>query len=145
MHGAIACSGLLWPKYPPQYWPTEVGTITSVVQVSKLAYKQCSPFHPRYLYYTAKTQYLKFETNIPIKKFLGLSLDFVFMCLWANYIFPGSVYLFCYRKICGPILGIYNSLIDSWMWCGNWDWGRAIPFLGIHKWYFCCSVPPWTA
>ncbi len=24
--------------------------------------------------------------------------------------------------------------------CGNWDWGRAIPFLGIHKWVFRCSV-----
>ncbi len=25
--------------------------------------------------------------------------------------------------------------------CGNWDWGRAIPFLEIDKWYFRCSVP----
>ncbi len=24
--------------------------------------------------------------------------------------------------------------------CGNWDWGRAIPFLGMHKWYFRCSA-----
>jgi hypothetical protein len=24
--------------------------------------------------------------------------------------------------------------------CGNWDWVRAIPYLGIHKWDFCCSV-----
>ncbi len=24
--------------------------------------------------------------------------------------------------------------------CGNWDWGRAIPFLGMHKWDFLCSV-----
>jgi hypothetical protein len=24
--------------------------------------------------------------------------------------------------------------------CGNWDWGRAIPFLGIHKWDFRCSL-----
>jgi hypothetical protein len=24
--------------------------------------------------------------------------------------------------------------------CGNWDWGRTIPFLGIHKWDFRCSV-----
>ncbi len=22
----------------------------------------------------------------------------------------------------------------------NWDWGRAIPFLGIHKWDFRCNV-----
>ncbi len=25
--------------------------------------------------------------------------------------------------------------------CGNWDWGRAIPKKGIHKWNFPCSVP----
>jgi hypothetical protein len=24
--------------------------------------------------------------------------------------------------------------------CGNWDWVRAIPFLGIHKWDFRCSA-----
>jgi hypothetical protein len=24
--------------------------------------------------------------------------------------------------------------------CGNWDCGHAIPFLGIHKWDFRCSV-----
>jgi hypothetical protein len=37
-----------------------------------------------------------------------------FRCLWAIYIFPGSVCLFCCRKICG----------------------RAIPFIGKHKWIF---------
>jgi hypothetical protein len=57
------------------------------------------------------------------------------MCLWAIYIFQRSVCLFCCRKICGPILGIYKSHTDIWMH-GNWDWGRAIPFLGIHKWDF---------
>ncbi len=24
--------------------------------------------------------------------------------------------------------------------CWNWDWGRALPFLGIHKWDFRCSA-----
>ncbi len=24
--------------------------------------------------------------------------------------------------------------------CENWDWGRAIPRKGIHKWNFLCSV-----
>ncbi len=36
--------------------------------------------------------------------------------LWEIYIFPGSVCLFCCREICGTILGIYNSLTDTWMW-----------------------------
>ena len=61
-----------------------------------------------------------------------------FMCLWANYIFPRWVCLFCWRKY-----------VD-WSWeyinrsktheCGNWGWGRAIPRKGIHIWDFRCSV-----
>ncbi len=35
-------------------------------------------------------------------------------CLWEIYIFPGLVCLFC-SQICGPILGIYESLTDTWM------------------------------
>ncbi len=62
------------------------------------------------------------------------------------YIFPGSVCLFCCRKICGPILGIYKSLQTNECW--NWDWGRAIPRKGIYKWDFRCSVelarPSWA-
>ncbi len=38
-----------------------------------------------------------------------------------SYIYPGSVCLFCCRKICRPILGIYKSLTDTG--CGNWEWG----------------------
>jgi hypothetical protein len=36
--------------------------------------------------------------------------------LWEIYIIPGWACLFCCRKICGPILGIYKSLTDAWMW-----------------------------
>ncbi len=58
--------------------------------------------------------------------------------LWEIYIFPGSVCLFCCRK----------SVDLSWEYinrsqmheCENWDWGRAIPRKGIHKWDFPCSV-----
>ncbi len=39
-----------------------------------------------------------------------------FPCLWTIYIFQRSIYLFWCRKICGPILGIYQSLTDTWMW-----------------------------
>jgi hypothetical protein len=34
-----------------------------------------------------------------------------FVCLWAIHILPQSICLFCCRKICGPILGIYKSLL----------------------------------
>ncbi len=61
-----------------------------------------------------------------------------FMCLWAIFIFPRWICLFC-----GMIY------VDrSWEYinrsqtheCGNWDWGRAIPRKGIHKWDFRCSA-----
>ncbi len=32
------------------------------------------------------------------------------------FVFPWSVCLFCSRKIGGPIVGIYKSLTETWMW-----------------------------
>ncbi len=60
-----------------------------------------------------------------------------FMCLWAISIFPQSICLFCCRKICGPILRIYKSLTDTWMW--KLGLGAQFPER-IHKWDFRCSV-----
>ncbi len=39
-----------------------------------------------------------------------------FKCLWAIYIFPGSVHIFACSRIDRPIVGIYKSLTDTWMW-----------------------------
>jgi len=58
--------------------------------------------------------------------------------LWEIYIFLGSVCLFCCSQVCGQILGIYKR--SQTHECGNWDWGRAIPRKGIHKWNFRCSA-----
>ncbi len=66
---------------------------------------------------TTKTQYRKFEINIP-RKGIARPQSHVetavstFTCLWAIYIYSQSVCLFC----CGPILGIYKSLTETWMW-----------------------------
>ncbi len=57
-----------------------------------------------------------------------------FMFLWAIYIFPWSVCLFCSRKISGPNVGIYRSITHTHE-CGNWDWGRAIPFHTVTRPY----------
>ncbi len=44
-----------------------------------------------------------------------------FMCLWAIYIFLGSVLIFSCSRIGRPILGMYKSLTDTWMWkMGLW-------------------------
>ncbi len=51
--------------------------------------------------------------------------------------FQGRSVYFAAAKICGRILGKYKSLTHE---CMNWDWGRAIPFLGIHKFDFRYSV-----
>ncbi len=76
------------------------------------------------------SQKRKCAASVPISTFL---------CLWGAYFFPQSVRLF-------SAAGKYAD----WSWeyisrsqaheCGNWDWGRLIPILGIHKWDFRCSV-----
>ncbi len=63
-----------------------------------------------------------------------------FMYLWAIYIFPGLVCLFCCSKIGRPILGIYHSQIHE---CRNWERGCAASFLGIHKSDFQYSDINW--
>jgi hypothetical protein len=59
-----------------------------------------------------KIRYIHFQerncaATVPIPRF---------MVLCAIYIFPWLVCIFCCRKIGGPIMGIYKSLTDIWMW-----------------------------
>jgi hypothetical protein len=64
--------------------------------------------------FTAKTKYRKFETNIPRKGVARPQSQFPPSGVCERFI--NSACLFCSSKICGPILGIYKSLTDTWMW-----------------------------
>ncbi len=66
--------------------------------------------------HTAKTQYRQFEKYSQERNCAATVPISTFMRLWAIYIFPRLICLFCCRKMCGPILGIYKSLTDTWMW-----------------------------
>ncbi len=77
---------------------------------------------------TAKTQYQKIETNIPRKLIARPQSQFLHSCERFIYSHDGPAY---------SAVGKYVN----WSWeyinrsqtheCGNWDWCRAIPFLGI--------------
>ncbi len=47
------------------------------------------------------------------------------------YIFPRLVHIFSCSRIGRPIVGIHYINRSKTHECGNFDWGRAIPFLGI--------------
>ncbi len=75
--------------------------------------------------HTAKTKYRNFETNIPRKGNLGVSVTIsTLMRLWVIYIFPWSVCLFCWRKYVDRSWDFINR--SQTHECGNWGWGRAI-------------------
>jgi hypothetical protein len=52
-----------------------------------------------------------------------------FMCLWAIYIFPGSVHIFPPAEKADP--SWEYIILSQTHECGNWDWDPDIPFLGI--------------
>jgi hypothetical protein len=60
------------------------------------------------------------------------------MCLWAIYIFPQWICLFCCRKYVDRSWEYINR--SQTHECVNWDWGRAIRRKELHKWNFRCSV-----
>ncbi len=99
------------------------------------------PWVPIYCHVYAigpKTKIPKFWNKYSQNRNIGVSvLISTFMRLWAIYIFPRPVCLFCWRK--------YED--HSWVYinrsqtheCGNWGRGCAIPRKGIiHKWDFRC-------
>ncbi len=83
-------------------------------------------------HHTAKTKCRKFETNITRMSRSQSQFPHSCVCERIIHIFPRWVCLFCWRKICRLILGIYKSLTDRW--------GRAIPRKGIYNRNCRCSA-----
>ncbi len=100
------------------------------------------------MYCTSKTQFRKFETNVPRK---GI--------VWPR---PNSYIHVSVSDLNIPLIGM-PILLQENRWaerensrsqtheCGNCNWGRAMPFLGIHKFKLLCSVykkqrgSPWSS
>ena len=71
------------------------------------------------------------------KRNIGASVPIsTFMCLWANYIFPRWVCLFCWKYVDRSWEYINRSQTHE---CGNWGRGRSIPRKGIYKRNCRCS------
>ena len=64
----------------------------------------------------------------------------------STFIYLWEIYIYFQDRSAYPAAGKYVD--RSWEYInrtqtreyGNWDWGRAIPRKGIHKWDFSCSA-----
>ncbi len=85
--------------------------------------------------HTAKTQYRIFETNISRKGIVRSLSQFPHSCVCERFIYSQDRSAYS-AAVYGPFLWINSINCSQTHEYANWDWGRAIPFLGIHKWDF---------
>jgi hypothetical protein len=67
---------------------------------------------------TAKTKYWKLETNIPRRGIARHKSQFPHSCVCQRFIYsiPTIGLPILLQENCGPILDIYKSLTDTWVW-----------------------------
>ncbi len=81
----------------------------------------------------------KFRNKYSQKRNIGVSVPIsTFMGLYAIFIFPRLVSLFCYRKNVGRSWDFINRSQTHKCW--NWGWGCAISRKGIYKGDFRCGA-----
>ncbi len=134
---------LVWKKWRENgIWEstTEHGT-PSIVYLCNKRIRVLLSFPKLRENYTAKPQYRKFETNIPRIGIARPQSQFphLLVCVCERFIYSHdrSTYSAAGKYMDRSWEYIKRSQTHEW---GNWDWGRAISFLGIHKWDFLCSV-----
>ncbi len=91
---------------------------------------------------TMQRQYRKFETNIPRKGVAQPQSQFPHSCVCERFIYAQDQSAYpaagkCVDRFWEYIYTVNSSQIHA---CGNSDRGRAISFLGLHKWDFRCSA-----
>ncbi len=90
--------------------------------------------------YALQSHNTKILNKYSQKRYCAVSLPMsAFMCLWPLYLFPPSGLPILQENMWTDPGNIYVNRSQTHE-CGIWDWGRAIPFLGIHNWDFRCSV-----
>ncbi len=95
---------------------------------------------PPSVLHTAKNQYRKLETNNSRKGIAQPQSQFPHSRVCERFIYSHdwSAYSAAGNMWTDPG-NIYNYPSQTHE-CGNWDWGRAIPRKGIHKWDFRCRA-----
>jgi hypothetical protein len=99
----------------------------------------CSLLKYEILCHTAKNQCRKFEINISRKGIVRLQSQYPHSSVCVRFIYSHdrSAYSAAGKYVDQSWEYISRSQTHE---CGNWDWGRAIPRKGIHKWDFRCSA-----